>query len=205
MTKLIFLLMILVGCGQEKINNYHSAYPDYYNNFAPEVRHYVNEFEQDSKVFGLARRANNINSIKVIDQEIVGRDPNKKIHPDVVGVCYKMRNGKREIELESEFLNSSYDIIKKTIIYHELGHCVMDKPHNDVLFESGCGATYSIMNSYVPPLKDVSKCWQGMLEEFFTATTAHLHEEDCHETSFGQQCYIIMEKRWVFSFLDLFD
>jgi len=67
------------------------------------------------------------------------------IESDAVGRCLTYTDGSREIELDKSFWYSQSDIDKEFVIYHELGHCILDRAHLDDA--DNRGRCVSIMHS----------------------------------------------------------
>ena len=69
-----------------------------------------------------------------------------------VGVCISYIDGRKEIEIDSAFWNEAEDLIKEELIFHELGHCILNRGHDNTMVEA-VGYPYkipnSIMNRYV--------------------------------------------------------
>ena len=56
-----------------------------------------------------------------------------------IGRCIKYTDGSRLIEIDSEFFqkNQNNYYVMQQLMYHELGHCVLDLGHNDQLLANG--------------------------------------------------------------------
>jgi hypothetical protein len=50
-----------------------------------------------------------------------------------IGVCYAFRAPKffRKIELDQEYWDGADDLDRESLIFHELGHCVLDRDHDE--------------------------------------------------------------------------
>lgn len=75
----------------------------------------------------------------------------------VVGVC-TWDNGPK-IYISKSFWEYSSNYVRKALIYHEIGHCVLGKGHDDEQFTNGCYK--SIMSSWV----DSDTCYEQHMEE----------------------------------------
>lgn len=51
------------------------------------------------------------------------------------GVCYFGRNGKRWIEISQKYWNLYDEYGREELIFHELGHCVLGRDHDDSLMD----------------------------------------------------------------------
>lgn len=57
----------------------------------------------------------------------------------------------RHILLDIEYWNESDDLDRESLIYHELGHCILNREHNDfvIVYTDGRVIKKSIMNAYL--------------------------------------------------------
>jgi hypothetical protein len=69
---------------------------------------------------------------------------------DYVGVCITYSDGRKEIEIDLEFWDESEDLAREEVIFHELGHCVLDRDHDETLVKPS-GYFYRIPNSVMYP------------------------------------------------------
>lgn len=69
---------------------------------------------------------------------------------DYAGVCYVYSTGEREIEIDTFFWNESSDLAKEELIFHELGHCVLNRDHDSTLVKTD-DYEYKIPNSIMYP------------------------------------------------------
>jgi len=60
------------------------------------------------------------------------------------GQCKTYSDGRREIVIDSEYWQRADPLEREFILFHELGHCVLDRDHND---EHERGVCLSIMES----------------------------------------------------------
>lgn len=86
----------------------------------------------------------------------------------VVGQCQTYANGNKAVIIEKEYWEKSSNLKKEFIVFHELGHCILNRAHLDA---TGAGGNCnSIMNSgsaackldYTPENREM------LLEELFT-------------------------------------
>lgn len=135
-TRLLFSLHIILGvgyallcssCGQsssareeprveEEIKEYYDRFQEYYG---------INPYYVSA----------------TFEEELVGDDGNE----DVVGICKRWKSGKAEIVLERPYWNGLSDYGREELVFHELGHCVLGRGHNN---ENVDGCPVSIMNEY---------------------------------------------------------
>lgn len=64
---------------------------------------------------------------------------------NVIGVC-KKRGNDRNIEIDGDWWSTASDLDREILIFHELGHCVLDQGHRDFQLPDGCGG--SVMGTY---------------------------------------------------------
>ena len=65
-------------------------------------------------------------------------------------VCNTWSDGYRDIDVNEEMWRKEGDLGREQVIFHELGHCILSRGHNDTLTTVGAykNAAKSIMNSY---------------------------------------------------------
>lgn len=108
------LFLFLAACVQD-----HAIFVE------PDLRPYVDQYEKDSgtKVVGVTIR--------------FGEIPNEK-H---VGICYKtidpFGGAKREIVIRKEYFDKITENQRMVLIYHELGHCYLNRGHLDEKISEG--------------------------------------------------------------------
>lgn len=71
----------------------------------------------------------------------------------VAGQCTYYSHGPNHIIIDSEFWSRASDDFKEMIIFHELGHCVLDRDHREGQLDNGF--CLSIMRSGEEPCRDV--------------------------------------------------
>lgn len=54
-----------------------------------------------------------------------------KLEGKAVGICYSWSDGQRLVEIDKEFFNRSTSDAIEQVVLHEMGHCVLDKGHED--------------------------------------------------------------------------
>lgn len=115
-------------------------------------------FEQEAAKRGI--------EIDLSTKEIKGRIA--KIHfKKVVGLCSHKIAGKKEIIIDLDYWNKCSESNKEMIVFHELGHCYLGRPHSDKMEANGiCG---SIMKSDLEDCIDFynSKSRKFLLDELF--------------------------------------
>lgn len=97
-------------------------------NIDPELQPYVDRFLAEASKRGIE-----------IDLEESGLDMKFEIDistPDYAGIC-RYRLGANEIGIDRERWDNSTETRKEWLIYHELGHCVLDRRHRNDQFDNG--------------------------------------------------------------------
>lgn len=155
---MMILAMGLMGCGK--------GYQD------PAVQSIVDSFVQDAAAHGKQVQVNS--TIVFGDTTTAGGELNAK------GVCDYGPNG-GTITLDSAYWNQSSALMKKMILYHELGHCILNRHnHNDATISAPAlfGGTFqvpvSIVNSGFVSDADVTQAglddpnyYDKLLDELF--------------------------------------
>lgn len=80
------------------------------------------------------------------------------LEPTIAGKCSKYTNGDREVYIDRNQYNAMSEVRREILIYHELGHCVLNKYHNDqrIVFKGeSSSAPASILNSILFSEDDV--------------------------------------------------
>lgn len=176
---LIATLFFLFGCqSEEPLVTDYGVFPGYYKNFDREFHLFVSEFEADAASNLTSYDASDVNSIEIVDGPFQGftEQQNKTI----VGVCYTYSNGATSVEIKKSYWQKITDSEKKFLIYHELGHCVLNRGHKNAWQNWSCGTAKSIMGSDVQRREVINLCWNSMVEELFNEEVVGLwHQDDC--------------------------
>jgi hypothetical protein len=65
----------------------------------------------------------------------------------IVGTCNSYSDGRREVVIDQGFWATASDDVREELVYHELGHCLLNRAHNNLLDTQGQPG--SIMNPYL--------------------------------------------------------
>jgi hypothetical protein len=139
--KYIWLFIILLtGCGTYTVNEDQKQQTEAYL------------IEQQFKLDGIKHGRPDIHS-RFIEIEFVSSFTNK---PGVVGRCSYM--GERKVSILRSYWLKLTQEMRRLLIYHELGHCLLDKykhsiDNRDIMYES--------IIRYEP------KDWSNMIERLF--------------------------------------
>lgn len=63
----------------------------------------------------------------------------------IAGQCQTYTDGNKAVVIDETYWNKSSDLKREFIIFHELGHCILNRGHHDEANENG--RCVSIMNS----------------------------------------------------------
>lgn len=129
--KLLTILILLTSCGRVKPKDYvitpksNKKFTISNEIFIP----YYNTYEKETNVnpFHVTINFSNLND-------------------NIAGVCYSWNNGDKEILIDIEYWNSYDELQREILIFHELGHCILNRKHKTDNYK---GYALSIMNPYV--------------------------------------------------------
>lgn len=173
MNKLILLFLgitILSGCGinlkRDLIVKDGNALRQFQTT-NPTFNTYVESFNTYGKSY-----TGNAN-FKVTDVPINFGDTE---NPSFEGVCFTYpASGKSEIIIRKEWWDSVNDDYRESLLFHELGHCSLNREHQNITHESG-GRTHkeSIMNQIIINPVDYKSYKVQYLTELFTQSNTTL-------------------------------
>lgn len=137
------LFLLLIGCGKNGLLDvlYKKGSPKKKKSDQAFIK-YINKFNSYSY---------KKSEVPIVFDEIKGNS---------VGVCTKWSNGYREIGIDKEYWHSISEGQKEQLIFHELGHCVLDKDHNNnTIIFSGVICPTSVMRSYAFNSYEINNCY----------------------------------------------
>jgi hypothetical protein len=80
-----------------------------------------------------------------------------------VGICY-LEYGKGEsVYILRSHWEESTELGKKAVLFHELGHCLLGRDHNDDKYKDGCPKSF--MSTYIPSDKCTAEHLHDLIEE----------------------------------------
>lgn len=96
-------------------------------------------------------------------------------NPDFQGVCFTYPDGQKEIIIRESWWSSAEDSYRESLLFHELGHCRLDREHDDATFSVGSN-TYrsSMMSSIIVAPRDYNQYKVGYWKELFTHSKVQL-------------------------------
>jgi len=146
---IIYLFAFLCSCKKEAEELI--TYPD----VSPELCPFFQSFEKEAAKRGL-----------IVDLKNAGVKARfTKINGSVVGIC--SRNAVNEILIDQNFWDRSSHLSKELIVFHELGHCYLNKVHNNLVAANGtCGSIMRNGNSCIDYYTEKTRV--GLLNKFFS-------------------------------------
>lgn len=84
----------------------------------------------------------------------------KTLPSGIAGYCIEYSSGTKEIVFDSTYWSGITDLEKEELVFHELGHCQLNKDHKDGFIDlNGNNCKSSIMNSFVFTEYEVNTCY----------------------------------------------
>lgn len=80
------------------------------------------------------------------------------------GVCYIYSDGYREVNVDRKSWDSFSSEQREQLIFHELGHCVLNKGHDNSILDAFCPK--SIMRSYMFNLNEIDDCYKPNYDHY---------------------------------------
>lgn len=177
---LILTLFVLIlnyqNCAQNQMQTNHKS-------LDPEFIDYINAFSKEAAIRNLSLNIDQI-SIRFTDyivekKGIVGycyREPHLGPHGDIIGL-------NPVIIIKKEWWKKQLDFKKFDLIFHELGHCLLDRKHvlvdeNKSIIENLNGYSESIMTANLVSTRmneaQYLASWQILVDELFLNRKANL-------------------------------
>lgn len=97
---------------------------------------YFERFDQEARLRGFDFSI----EMEELEADIIGID-----RDGVLGQCHYSEQAPNIVEVDDEFWASATDLEKEYVVFHELGHCVLGRNHDDG--RNGDGTCSSIMQS----------------------------------------------------------
>lgn len=135
---LVYLVLLVMACFMLSSCGRQEAVEAFYSD--PAFTPYVDSFQSDSiKLKGKTQDLNNLKVIFSVENELLSKG--------LAGFCMMDVYGKKTVKIEPIVWYRSGEIDRMAIVYHELGHCVLNRDHRNDLIPNGT-AYASIMNIY---------------------------------------------------------
>lgn len=156
---LLAILLLFSGCEssdtKKSVISSNIEFSDLQNKFINEAEAYGYELEESIIDFG------NVNTV-------LSENPSD-VHIDEDGtylaVCIREKTGPNEIVVDKGIWNELNSEEKEIVLFHELGHCVLDRDHHDQEYLSN---PMSIMNHGLISSEKYTDHRSGYIKELFT-------------------------------------
>lgn len=127
---LLLLVLIFVGCEKEESTDVNNLY------IADELQPYFDLFEVEAAARGLDYNLEEENLegylLRISDDDVIGQCSFNTDHP-------------QRVTIDVSFWRRASDFEKEMVVFHELGHCVLNRDHIDDANPDG--TCVSIMHS----------------------------------------------------------
>ena len=133
---MVLLICCLWACQDSELLDPEPPAPVKFPNVDPELRLYFQRFEDEAAARGIRvdlTAAGISGMIEPIDED------------HIAGQCAYPRNRPNEVTIDEAFWVRGSDLFREFIVFHELGHCYLFRPHLEDQFQNG--ACVSIMRS----------------------------------------------------------
>jgi len=92
------------------------------------------------------------------------------------GVCFEYPDGTKEVIIRESWWNGASEEYRESLLFHELGHCRLDRDHIDdaVMTSSNRSYKISLMSSIIVGPGDYSQYKSEYLTELFSQNTDEL-------------------------------
>ncbi len=137
-----------------------------YETSNPIFNSYISEFEKNARSTGLSSQFK-VNDIPINLGEIAeGYD----------GVCYQYSSGKKEVIIKTSFWSKASETQKKILVFHELGHCSLNRDHESlfIVSDNGNKIKNSIMHHIIPDNGSYNEFTDSYLKELYTNNDNYL-------------------------------
>ena len=155
MKSIIYLTVIsflLISCEKESEfnnpgDNPNSSQAENFKDIHPEMRSYFIEFENEANKRGLNFEAE-LNQLNTKFADIPENG--------VAGQCRWHSSQPNLVTIDTPFWNNASQSLREWVMYHELGHCILDRGHSEAqnqnglclsIMASGTGNCQSVYNS----------------------------------------------------------
>ena len=132
---LLFITLLFLGCSEDDVEEV--VEPVTYANVDPELVPFFERFQQEASERGISV------NLAAADIEGVIEEIDEQ---HVAGQCsYGRFRNPRLVTIDATFWRRSSSLFKEFIVFHELGHCYLNRGHLETAFSNGACA--SIMRS----------------------------------------------------------
>lgn len=158
----LFLIVLysLIACtiGQDSITVVQNS-PSY-TNVDVDLWIYFSRFEEEANQRGIdvdLRRLDISGEINSIDEE------------GVIGTCHYQSHTPNHVTIDFDFWERASTLYREYVVFHELGHCVLLRDHNDA--HDSNGVCVSVMHSGLTDCRTIynQEFRESYLDELFSA------------------------------------
>jgi len=144
------LLLSLTGCGTLPFCGHFEHFKPYHNPPTdPVFVKYINKFNIEMNM------STNISTTF------------KKMDDKYAGICHSWSDGHREITINKKYWDNYSDKQREQLIFHELGHCALNREHNDdTIMLNGTTCPDSVMRSKMFNLFEIAYCYNYDYEHY---------------------------------------
>jgi len=109
---------------------------------------------------------------KYLGRKVEIRIQFEELDDETVGLCAIYSDGYREIEIDREYWDDAEESVRDELIFHELGHCILDLDHDETLINKG--NYYQIPNSIMYPFTfGYTSYYKEFIEEYHQELFTH--------------------------------
>jgi len=148
---LLPIALVLVSCEKEasisNTNPQTSLSDEDYENIHPEMRSYFIDFQNEAIKRGLDFKTE-LNLLNTTFADIA--------NAGVAGQCSWHSSQPNLVTIDTPFWNTASKTLREWVMYHELGHCILNRGHNEStnqnglcisIMASGTGSCQSVYNA----------------------------------------------------------
>ncbi|MFZ9000312.1 MAG: hypothetical protein ACO20H_03355 [Bacteriovoracaceae bacterium] len=167
-THFIFILLF-TSCGSPFFKKHIIKHPEgvtrQYSTTNPVFQEYITQFKT-------AHKQIHSSDIRLDHIPINFGKPSKK---SFEGVCHIYYDGTKEILIRKDwwdrYVGESGETVKRLMIFHELGHCLLDREHkNEMITHGDKEINASIMSATLMPFPDYNTYMNQYDRELFTSS-----------------------------------
>lgn len=116
------------------------------NHVDPELERYVLDFEKEYRV-----------TVNIY----VGMESN--LDNNYIGECWRFEDGYKEVVIEKEWWNKATILRRRSLVFHELAHCLFGRKHIEGKFKDGC--PISLMSKNIESQQCLRRHWNEYKKE----------------------------------------
>ena len=158
-----FLFVLLASCGQKRMTLKTRTLPTTSN---PAFAKYAKDFEKQGKRFrGSNFKLGNIPIVFGDDHDFAEAGMAARQTTKRVGLCVHGTDGRNAIYIRKAWWDHASEYSRRSLVFHELGHCRLDRRHSDDLDQYG--EKISLMHPVIVKGSDFADREDEYLRELF--------------------------------------